>query len=110
MGLRREEFGEEIASSQFVFQLSDGSKRPVHLRVGKPYMISTIEWACPVELNGFESRYPDIRGGGSIQTLSLALELVWRRLQDFLEKDGKVLDAEDGSVYTLEDLRTLLGR
>jgi len=110
MGLRREEFGEEVASFQFVFQLLDGSRRPVQLRVGKPYMISTIEWACPVELNGLEPRYPDIRGGGSMQALSLALELIWRRLQDFLEKGGKVLDAENGSVYRLEDLRTLLSR
>ena len=109
MSLRREEFGEEIATSEYVFQFSDGSRRPVRLRVGKPYMISTSEWACPVELKGFEARYPDIRGNDSMQALSLALSLVWRRLEDFLQKGGRVLDGEGGSAYTLDDLRTVLG-
>ena len=110
MSLRREEFGEEIAASEYVFQFSDGAKQPVRLRVGKPYMISASEWACPVELKVFEARYPDIRGNDSMQALSLALSLVWRRLEDFLQKGGKVLDGNAGSACTLEDLRTVLGR
>jgi hypothetical protein len=110
MTLRREDFGEEIATSKYVFQLADGSKRPVRLRVGKPYMISASEWACPVELKGFEKRYPDIRGSDSMQALSLALSLLWRRLEDFLKNGGKVLEAGGGPEYKLEDLRAILGR
>ena len=110
MGLRREEFGEEIATSEYVFRFPDGSKRAVRLRVGKPYQISKSEWACPVELNGFEPRYPDIRGNDSMQALNLALSLVWQRLEDFLDKGGKLFDREGGHHYTLKDLRKVLGR
>ena|SRR2546425_9617866 len=107
--MRREEFGEEIASSEYVFRSPDGSERPVRLRVGRPYVDGGGGWACPVELVGFERRYPDIVGEDSLQALSLALTLAWRRLQEFVEKGGLVRDNE-GHAYTLDELRRILGR
>jgi len=107
--MRREDFGEEIASSEYVFRFPDGSERPVRLRVGRPYVNGGAAWACPVELAGFERRYPDIVGEDSLQALSLALTLAWRRLQDFVDKGGVVLDRE-GNAYTLDELRRVLGR
>jgi uncharacterized protein DUF6968 len=109
MSLRREDFGEEVAAAEYVFQFADGSERAVKIRVGRPYEDGVDVWACPVELLGFERRYPDIRGSDSMQALSLALSFVWLQVQDFVEKGGKVLDRERHS-YSLDELRRILGR
>ncbi len=109
MSLRREEFGEEIGASEYVFQFPSGAKRPVRLRVGKPYFVADGEWACPIELNGFEPRHPDIRGADSMQSLCLAISLVRARLEDFLAKGGKVLHM-DGSECDPQELWATLGR
>ena len=90
MSLRREEFGQEVGASDYIFQLSNGTQRRVRLRLGKPYFIAGGEWACPVEIQGFEPRYPDIRGNDSMQALGLAIGLVRKRVQDFLDKGGTV--------------------
>ena len=109
MNLRREEFGEEIGAGEYLLRAADGSERPVRVRVGRPYLDEAGVWACPAELSGFEQRYPDMRGEDSLQALVLALSLVWRRLQDFVEKGGTVLDRE-GHAYTLDELRRTFGR
>ena len=109
MNLRREEFGEEIGAGEYLLRAADGSERPVRVRVGRPYLDGAGVWACPAELSGFEQRYPDMRGEDSLQALVLALSLLWRRLQDFVEKGGTVLDRE-GHAYTLDELRRSLGR
>src|SRR5258708_26963486 len=107
--MQREDFGEEIASSGYVVRFPDGCERRVRVRVGRPYVDGKAAWACPVELAGFERRYPDIVGEDSLQALSLALTLAWRRLQDFVDKGGVVLDRER-NTYTLEELGRSLGR
>jgi hypothetical protein len=61
--------------------------------------VSPREWACPVEIRGFERRYADAVGGDSMQALCLATWLLRSRFKDFLSKGGRVLDAEDGSVW-----------
>ena len=109
MNLRREEFGEEIGAGEYLLRAADGSERPVRVRVGRPYLDGAGVWACPAELSGFEQRYPDMRGEDSLQALVLALSLLWRRLQDFVEKGGTVLDRE-GHAYTLDELRRTLRR
>jgi len=109
MNLRREEFGEEIGAGEYLLRAADGSERPVRVRVGRPYLDGAGVWACPAELSGFEQRYPDMRGEDSLQALVLALSLLWRRLQDFVEKGGTVLDRE-GHAFTLDELRRSLGR
>ncbi len=109
MNLRREEFGEEIGAGEYLLRAADGSERPVRVRVGRPYLDGAGVWACPAELSGFEQRYPDMRGEDSLQALVLALSLLWRRLQDFVEKGGTVLDRE-GNAFTLDELRRSLGR
>ncbi len=109
MNLRRDDFGEEVCASEYVFRFRDGSEKPVRIRVGHPYQDTTSVWACPIEMAGFERRYPDIRGEDSMQALSLAISLAWLRVQDFVEKGGTVLDRE-GNAYTLDELRKVWGR
>jgi hypothetical protein len=103
------DFGAIVGSADFVFLYADGTKRVVQLRIGMPYRIAEVEWACPCELAGFESRYPDIHGGDSMQALCLAVSLVRRRLEDFIEKGGKILDADDGTEWPLDSLRAMFG-
>jgi hypothetical protein len=109
MTIRREEFGEESGASEYVFRFSDGSERSVRVRVGRSYQTGEHEWACPVEIAGFESRYADIRGDDSLQALVLAISLAWLRIRDFVEKGGVVLDGQ-GNTCSLDDLRRILGR
>jgi len=109
MSSRREEFGESIVATEFDLKLPGGESRRVGVRVGKPYAVSALEWACPVELKGLESRYPDIRGNDSLQALCLALSLVRMRLQDIVEEGGKVLNVGDGSECSARDLAAMFG-
>jgi uncharacterized protein DUF6968 len=108
-GMMRFDFGETVGSTDFVFLFLDGSKKPVQLRVGKPYKIADGDWACPCELVGFERRHPDMRGADSMQALCLAISLLRRRLEDFVDKGGKILDADDESEWSLREAMAMFG-
>jgi len=110
MTLTRKEFGEETGVSELVFESADGVKRRVTLRIGKPYFVADSEWACPVDLSGFERRHADIRGGDSMQALCLAISLLWSRVEDFRAKGGRILDTEDGSEWGPRELGAHFGR
>jgi hypothetical protein len=109
MALRRRLFGPEVASCEFVLKARDGAAKRVRARVGKPYKVTSGEWACPVEVRGFESRYPDIRGGDSMQALCLATSLIRSRFEDFFSAGGKVLDVETGSEWDLPSVMATFG-
>ena len=110
MALRRRMFGREVASCEFVLRFQDGVTKHVRARVGKPYKVKSGEWACPVEVRGFESRYPDIRGGNSMQALCLAASLIRSRFEDFFSKGGKVLDVETSSEWDVRSVMAIFGR
>src|SRR5215510_465075 len=99
MALRRRLFGPEVESCEFVLKAREGAAKRVRVRFGKPYKVASREWACPVEVRGFESRYPDIRGGDSMQALCLATSLIRVRFEDFFSKGGRVLDVNDESEW-----------
>jgi len=106
--LRRKRFGPEVASCVFVFQW-DGQKRRVRARVGKPYRVSSREWACPVEIRGFERRYLDPRGADSMQALCHAIYLLRARFEAFLEDGGRVLDVDHGSEWDVNGVMATFG-
>ncbi|WP_395386806.1 DUF6968 family protein [Paucibacter sp. JuS9] len=64
----------------------DGSSKPLHARVGTPYLAGDGGWVCPAELEGLDGRYPDVAGETSMQALSLAIGLVSVRLGHLIEK------------------------
>jgi hypothetical protein len=107
--LRRRAFGTEVAASDFIFQTAGGRKRHVRVRVGTPYKESSLSWRCPAEIRGFERRYPEISGVDSMQALCLAIAIVRARIEDFVDKGGKVLDAGDGSECSRRALRATFG-
>jgi len=107
--LRRKLFGTEVAGSDFVFHAKRGAKRRVRVRIGKPYEVSSLEWACPVEIRGFEPRYPDMRGVDAVQALGLALATARCRIEDFIDKGGRVLDLGDRSEWDRRALMAAFG-
>jgi hypothetical protein len=106
---RREAFDEEVAGCDLRMVAADGAAREVRLRVGRPYKCDAGEWACPVELRGFEPRYPDICGEDSLQALCLAIQLLRHRLHDFLEKGGRIFDRRGIGEWNVETLRAEFG-
>lgn len=107
--MRRADFGDVVASAEFLLLDRDGSNRRASLRVGRPYEVSSDEWACPVEISGFEPRYSDAHGGTSLQALCLAIMLARSRVQDFISKGGKVLDVDDGHEWDAKTIAAVFG-
>jgi hypothetical protein len=104
------EFGEEVGALDVVFQLANGSRSQVRLRIGRPCLVRDGEWACPVELRGFERRLPDAVGADSLQSLCLARSLLRDRLSTFMRSGGTVIDPVDGTVWDESRLKIILGR
>lgn len=74
----------------------DGSRRsgerfPILVRVGQPYPMAREEWGCAVSVAGLHDELADIRGGSSLQALSLAIELTRQLLASFVEDGGKLM-------------------
>src|SRR5262245_53214188 len=107
--MRRDQFGDAVGQEEFIFLFPDGTKTRVGMRVGKPYSVGERDWACPCELTGLDGRHPDIRGGSSMQALTLAISLLRRRVEDFIEKGGKVLDAESEEEYPFAGIWATFG-
>ena len=95
MATQREDFGQVIAEDEMIVVRPSGEELRVVARIGCPYVDEDAVWACPCELAGFERRYPDIRGEGSLQALCLAATLLRRRLEDILEKGGQILHPDE---------------
>jgi hypothetical protein len=68
-----------------------------------------VAWACPVEIRGFEPRYPDMLGVDSVQALSHALAVAHSRIEDFIDKGGRVLDVGDRSEWSRRTLMAAFG-
>jgi hypothetical protein len=51
---------------------SKGERYTLVVELGRPYRVSTVEWACPVKIRGLYDRLPDVRGGDALQALCLA--------------------------------------
>jgi len=76
----------------------------VVIRIGRPYQVSDVEWACPVVIEGLHSRLPDIHGIDSFQALMLALNLVRSLLEGFVEEGGKLSWPESGEEVSVDSL------
>jgi hypothetical protein len=94
-----------IATRDLVGQRIDGVPFDVAIRIGRPYQVDDVSWACPVALDGIDRSLPDIHGIDSWQAFLLATSLVRSRVEHFLEKGGKLYWRHDSSVEaTMEDI------
>jgi hypothetical protein len=84
-----------IAREELVWVRRDGSEVSVTALTGAPYKIDGIGWACPTELSGVDSQYPDMRGGSSMQAICLAIRLIKTRLGHLLDDNETIYDIDD---------------
>jgi hypothetical protein len=81
-----------------------GDRIPVTIRIGKPYPASDVDWACPVALEGLESRLPDIHGVDSLQALMLAQRLVLQLMTGVIEDGGSFRTTEEDLPVDIKEL------
>jgi hypothetical protein len=100
-----------IAIQELLWVRKDGKAVLITAKIGRPYKVGDGTWACPSELCGFESQYPDLHGVGSMQALGLALELIKMRLDHLLEDGENLCDPEDKkSVFDRRSLDAVFGK
>jgi len=71
------------------------------LEIGLPYETSEGAWRTPVALHGLHGRLCDIFGEDSMQSLSLAVEMVHSLLYSVIENGEKLLEV-DGDEFPIE--------
>jgi hypothetical protein len=91
-----------IAKVELVWIRKDANEVSVIAQIGSPYRIDDLSWACPSELRGVDSQYPDMQGGSSMQAICLAIRLIKTRLGHLLD-DGE-------SIYNIADRTEKLDR
>lgn len=100
-----------IASNELIWLKPDGSEVTVIVRVGMPYQPDGHEYRCPVEIVGFDGRYPDIAGESSLQALCLAIQLLATRLEELQKEGGSLVYPDDRSAeWDRDSLNGLFGR
>ena len=99
-----------IATEQLIWLRADGTQVRIVARVGLPYPEDDGNWACAVELQGVDPRYPDVCGASSMQALNLATALLATRLGHLLERGERLVDAEDSTcAWDEEMLNSIFG-
>jgi uncharacterized protein DUF6968 len=94
---------EWIASRELAASDAARGDFEIVIRLGKPYRISDIEWACAVALEGLQLRR-DVHGGDSFQALMLAQHFARTILDYFVEGGGTLREHTDGRSVNLESL------
>jgi hypothetical protein len=87
-----------LASRDLIGERPNGERFDIRVRIGQPYQVNDVSWACPVALDGVDPHLPDIHGIDSWQALLLAISLLRNRLEHFLETGGKLYWPDDPSV------------
>ena len=85
-----------IAERTMLFKSKNGDTTSVNIRIGKPYPVGDLEWACPVRLDGLYNNLAAQSGIDSLQSLNLAIRLANDLLLG-LEEDGGTFFFEDGA-------------
>ena len=97
-----------IASRDLIGERPGGERFGITIRIGQPYRVNHVSWACPVALDGVDQRLADMHGIDSWQALLLAITLVRSRLVHFLEIGGKLYWPDEPAVQiTMRDIFAL---
>ena len=78
----------------------DGRRFPLKVSIGRPYQSGTDPetWACPVHIDPLYTHLRDIAGSDAFQALCLACRMAIELLDGFVERGGKLIDEDGGSV------------
>ena len=87
-----------IAETYIVMKSPAGVSTSVHVEIGRPYVVSAEESACPIAMTGFFSGIQDIRGTDTFQALALALEFVRVTIRKWEEK-GFAFEFPEGGEF-----------
>jgi len=79
-----------LASRSLIGANASGERFGITIRIGHPYQVNDVSWACPVAVDGVDTQLPDMHGIDSWQALLLAIDLVRSRLEHFIERRGKL--------------------
>jgi hypothetical protein len=96
-----------IARRDLIGKRESGAPFDISVRIGTPYEVDDVSWACPVAVDGIDSSLADQHGIDSWQALLLAISLVRSRLEHFIETGGKLYWRDDPSTEV--DLRDVFG-
>ena len=105
---------ETIARSEWVRLCPCGERSTIAVEIGRPYETPEGAWRTPLAVRGLCGPLSDVVGDDSMQSLSLALDLVRRLLTSVLEKGDLLTLAgeeaeEDDADPSLEMSLALLG-
>ena len=64
-----------VASREILGQRDGSDLFPISVRIGEPYRVNDVSWACPVAVEGVDSKLADMYGIDSWQALLLAVGL-----------------------------------
>jgi hypothetical protein len=87
----------------------EGAEHPFLVGVGIPRQQPTGEWACPTLCHDFEKPRA-IHGQDSLQALCLGLSFVRLRLEDFVEKGGRLFLPDGRDEISRQDFAAWFSR
>jgi len=90
-----------IAKTELTLIRASGERVLIVAEIGQPFQAAESLWRTPVALHGLDGRLSDICGEDSMQSLSLAVEMVHRRLASIIQAGAQLLDSE-GSKFPLK--------
>jgi hypothetical protein len=91
-----------IASTQLRLRLLSGATHALRLEVEQPQRAPTGEWRCIVRIVGLHDKLAPIAGEDSLQSLTLALGLLRRRLEAQVQKGARLLQPNEDEDFPLE--------
>lgn len=89
---------EPIAEINLIGIWPDGSRKPIRIQIGKPYL-KNEGYACPATLDGLYESLCDLQSSESFSALCLAMGLIRRLLLDFQQKGGKLFFNDENSTF-----------
>jgi hypothetical protein len=101
---------ELVASLRLIGVGSDGRERAFVVGVGLPARQPTSDWACPTLAHDEERLLRLIHGEDSLQALCLGLSYIRMKLEDHLEKGGRLLLPEGREEISRHDLAAWFSR
>ncbi len=91
-----------IASLNLVEVAPEGTRTPIHIEVGRPHPDGRGAWACPILVDGLDSKPRSIYGEDSLQALCLGLRLVRTHLKGVLERGSRLVQSDDDIEFPLD--------
>jgi hypothetical protein len=83
--------------------MPDGAKSHIKIYLGDPYSFGK-SFRCPLAIEGihFEHQYPDIGGSDPLQSMTLAISLAKKMIEDFVEQGGLLFYRGTQTKYEME--------